>query len=267
MMASFVLDSPRRCRPCSSFPSRRRRAQYLLCAGASRHRPVGGVVGAGDPVRPRSLGRTRTACHRRAAAAWRLDVHRGLGVDRRTLSVRVDFIGWFVRCSGVGDSRVDVGARSTRPCSMVAASRLLRSAHRARVASLSRSEHLAGSGHDRPGRVESDAAGKRLVLLAPDETTRAMIDMYARTSVDRIAGPLDASAADRAGSIAAAAPDSLFLAQFPTPRARVLGQLLRRKNSPAVDTLTSWMQTARMRIVKTYALPNGRRYALLEITP
>jgi 4-amino-4-deoxy-L-arabinose transferase-like glycosyltransferase len=115
--------------------------------------------------------------------------------------------------------------------------------------------------------VESDAAGKPLVLLAPDETTRAMIDMYARTSVDRIAGPLDASAADRIRSLAAAAPDSVFLVQFPTQRAQALGQLLGRTKSPAVDALQPWMQTAQLRIAKSYALPNGRRYALLEISP
>jgi 4-amino-4-deoxy-L-arabinose transferase len=115
--------------------------------------------------------------------------------------------------------------------------------------------------------IESDAAGKRLVLLAPDETTRAMIDMYARTSVDRIAGPLDARAADRIGSLAAAAPDSVFLVQFPTQRAQALGQLLRRSQPPAVDPLQPWMQSAQLRVAKSYALPNGRRYALLEIKP
>ena len=42
--------------------------------------------------------------------------------------------------------------------------------------------------------VERDTAGRPLILLAPDETTRAVIDMYARNSVARILGPLDASA-------------------------------------------------------------------------
>jgi hypothetical protein len=114
--------------------------------------------------------------------------------------------------------------------------------------------------------IESDAAGRRLVLLAPDETTRAMIDMYARTSVDRIAGPLDAGAADRIGSLATAAPDSVFVVQLPTQRAHAIGQLLRRTISPA-DPLPPWIQTARLRVAKSYALPNGRRYALLEIKP
>ncbi len=39
--------------------------------------------------------------------------------------------------------------------------------------------------------IAADAAGRPLILLAPDETTRALIDMYARTSVGLVAGPLD----------------------------------------------------------------------------
>jgi hypothetical protein len=115
--------------------------------------------------------------------------------------------------------------------------------------------------------VEADTAGKRLVLLAPDETTRAMIDLYARTSVERIDGPLDARAVDRIDALAAAAPHSVFLVQIPQQRAQALGQLLRRSKSPAVDALQPWMQAAQLRIARLYALPHGRRYALLELNP
>jgi len=115
--------------------------------------------------------------------------------------------------------------------------------------------------------VEADAAGKRLVLLAPDETTRAMIDMYATTSVDRIDGPLDARVVDRIDALAAAAPHSVFLVQLPTQRAQALGQLRRRPKPPTVDALQPWMQAAQLQIAKRYALPNGRRYALLELKP
>jgi 4-amino-4-deoxy-L-arabinose transferase-like glycosyltransferase len=115
--------------------------------------------------------------------------------------------------------------------------------------------------------VEADAAGKRLVLLAPDETTRAMIDMYARTSVERIDGPLDVRTVDRMAALAAAAPHGVFLVQLPARRAQTLGQLLRRPKSATVDALQPWMQTARLRIARSYALPNGRRYALLELNP
>jgi hypothetical protein len=112
--------------------------------------------------------------------------------------------------------------------------------------------------------VQRDSAGKPLVLLAPDETTRAMIDMYARTSVDRIAGPLDAAGIDRIRTSAAAAPDSLFLAQLPTP-SRL--RLPWRARPPEGDASLPWMQAARLRRLETYSLPYGRRYALLQVTP
>jgi 4-amino-4-deoxy-L-arabinose transferase-like glycosyltransferase len=115
--------------------------------------------------------------------------------------------------------------------------------------------------------VEADAVGKRLVLLAPDETTRAMIDMYARTSVDRIDAPLDARAAARVEALAATAPHSVFLVQLPAQRAQALGQFLRRPEPPTAEPLQPWMQQAQLRISKRYALPHGRRYALLEIIP
>ena len=112
--------------------------------------------------------------------------------------------------------------------------------------------------------VQRDTVGKPLVLLAPDETTRAMIDMYARTSVDRIAGPLDAAGIDRIRASAAAAPDSLFLAQLPTPSRF---RLPWRARPPEGDASLPWMQAARLHPVETYSLPYGRRYVLLQVTP
>ncbi|HUE10538.1 MAG TPA: glycosyltransferase family 39 protein, partial [Steroidobacteraceae bacterium] len=47
-------------------------------------------------------------------------------------------------------------------------------------------QNLKGIGRS----IAADAAGRPLILLAPDETTRAMIDMYARTEVGLIPGPL-----------------------------------------------------------------------------
>ena len=63
--------------------------------------------------------------------------------------------------------------------------------------------------------IKQDAAGRPLILLAPDETTRAIIDMYARTSLDRVPGPIDAAVIDRVRAQAAAAPDSVFLVLVP----------------------------------------------------
>jgi 4-amino-4-deoxy-L-arabinose transferase-like glycosyltransferase len=110
--------------------------------------------------------------------------------------------------------------------------------------------------------VERDTAGRPLILLAPDETTRAVIDMYARTSVARILGPLDASAMDRLRAAAAAAPDSFFLVQSP----RSAPRLPWRASAPAAQT-PDWMHAADWMLVQNYAVPNGRRYALLRLRP
>ena len=109
--------------------------------------------------------------------------------------------------------------------------------------------------------IARDTAGKPLILLAPDETTRAMIDMYARTSVDRVAGPLDAAGIERLRSVAAAAPGSLFLVQLPNQSPR----LPWRARAPEVGVTPAW-QAAGLRMTETYSLPNGRRYALLQLT-
>jgi 4-amino-4-deoxy-L-arabinose transferase-like glycosyltransferase len=110
--------------------------------------------------------------------------------------------------------------------------------------------------------VEHDAAGRPLILLAPDETTRAIIDMYARPSAERIAGPLDGAGIDRIRAAAAAAPMSLFLVQLPSPSP----QLPWRRKSPQADAPPLWA-AANIQTAKSYSLPNGRRYALLQVTP
>jgi 4-amino-4-deoxy-L-arabinose transferase-like glycosyltransferase len=97
--------------------------------------------------------------------------------------------------------------------------------------------------------IEHDAAGKPLILFAPDETTRAMIDMYARTTVGLIPGPIDAAAVDRLKAAAAAAPRSLIVVQL-----RDVSAL-------------SWLPASELRVANTYSLPHGRRYALLELPP
>jgi 4-amino-4-deoxy-L-arabinose transferase-like glycosyltransferase len=110
--------------------------------------------------------------------------------------------------------------------------------------------------------VERDAAGRPLVLLAPDETTRALIDMYARPAVERIAGPLDAAGIDRVRAVAAAAPMSLFLLQLPSRSP----QLPWRARSTKTDLPPQW-EAAGIQIAQGYFLPNGRRYALLQVAP
>jgi 4-amino-4-deoxy-L-arabinose transferase-like glycosyltransferase len=110
--------------------------------------------------------------------------------------------------------------------------------------------------------VQRDTAQKPLVLLAPDETTRAIIDMYARTSVQIIAGPLDSAGISRIQAAAHAAPASLFLLHLPTHSAL---RLPWRAKPAELDLPPPWIPAANLRIRETYSLPNGRRYALLEV--
>ncbi len=109
--------------------------------------------------------------------------------------------------------------------------------------------------------VELRTAGRPLILLAPDETTRAVIDMYARTSVDRIPGPLDGSGVERVRAAAAAAPDGLFLVQLAKQSPPVLPWRAR----PEEAALPAWIEAANLRLVDIYSVPHGRRYALLGL--
>jgi hypothetical protein len=118
--------------------------------------------------------------------------------------------------------------------------------------------------------IEKDAAGKPLILFAPDETTRAMIDMYARTDVVLIAGPIDSGAILRLRAAALAAPQSLVVAQFPgrSPARGRLLELQQRLNRGAdAESALSWLPNSGFRLAMSYSLPNGRRYALLALRP
>jgi 4-amino-4-deoxy-L-arabinose transferase-like glycosyltransferase len=109
--------------------------------------------------------------------------------------------------------------------------------------------------------IKHDAVGRPLILLAPDETTRAIIDMYARSSVERVPGPIDAAAIARIRAQSAAAPESLFLVLLPGGDRRLN---LRLGHEPSEAALP-WMQTAGLEVAKYYSLPHGRHYALLRI--
>jgi hypothetical protein len=101
-------------------------------------------------------------------------------------------------------------------------------------------------------------------LLAPDETTRAMVDLYTRTSVLTLTGPLNQALLERARALGERAP-SAILAQEPgrtPPRIAWLARYAARHDAPPV-----WAGYPGLRTIKEYALPNGRRYALLEIEP
>jgi 4-amino-4-deoxy-L-arabinose transferase-like glycosyltransferase len=126
--------------------------------------------------------------------------------------------------------------------------------------------------------MEHDAAGKPLILFAPDETTRAMIDMYARTRVGLIPGPIDAAAVDRLKAAVHAAPRSLIVVQLHAPPGRSGVAAWRfaddsklRQSGPVLPpkdvSALSWLPASGLRVAHTYSLPHGRRYALLELPP
>jgi 4-amino-4-deoxy-L-arabinose transferase-like glycosyltransferase len=125
--------------------------------------------------------------------------------------------------------------------------------------------------------MEHDAAGKPLILFAPDETTRAMIDMYARTTVGLIPGPIDAAAVARLKAAVAAAPKSLIVVQLRAPPGRSSLAAWRRdydstlrQSRPVLPkdvSALSWLPASGLRVANTYSLPHGRRYALLELPP
>jgi 4-amino-4-deoxy-L-arabinose transferase-like glycosyltransferase len=120
-----------------------------------------------------------------------------------------------------------------------------------------------------------DSAGRPVILLAPDETTRAIIDMYARTDVDLIAGPIDSAAISRLETALRAAPQSLIVVQLPG-RPTLVGQRLAhyfglRNSAPErpapIESRLPWLSEASLTMAKSYSLPNGRSYALLELRP
>ncbi len=101
-----------------------------------------------------------------------------------------------------------------------------------------------------------------------------MIDMYARTTVRLIPGPIDAAAIDRLRAAAGAAPQSRVVVQLPG-RESVARRLARRfgqvRSGPAAESdapsAPVWAAAAQLRLATSYSLPNGRRYALLEPLP
>jgi 4-amino-4-deoxy-L-arabinose transferase-like glycosyltransferase len=114
--------------------------------------------------------------------------------------------------------------------------------------------------------IGQDSAGKPLILFAPDETTRAMIDMYTRTQVALIPGPIEPTALAQLKTKTLAAPQTLVVVQLPHRAesiASALGTLRRSENKPELP----WLPVADLRVAKTYSLPHGRRYALLEPVP
>ena len=110
--------------------------------------------------------------------------------------------------------------------------------------------------------VQRDAGDAPLVLLSPDETTRAVIDLYASDAAHRAAVPLSAADAQSARQLAGA--DGVILTQLPKRPLSVLRWL---HKPPPVAVEPPWIAAAHLKIWKEYTVPNGRHYALLKASP
>jgi len=121
--------------------------------------------------------------------------------------------------------------------------------------------------------IEADTAGRPLLLMAPDETTRALIDLYSRPSVGLIAGPIDSRSIEVLHQDLAREPRAFVLVQLPgrgiTPTfRRIASRLGLDLATPgSLETPPAWAAGLPLRMAHAYALPNGRRYALLESWP
>jgi 4-amino-4-deoxy-L-arabinose transferase-like glycosyltransferase len=112
--------------------------------------------------------------------------------------------------------------------------------------------------------VQRDSGGRPLILFAPDETTRAMIDMHARSSITVVQGPIDDAAIEMLKASLSRAPQSLVVTQL-RGRNAASAWLSIAQNQTAVEL--PWLPESGLRLLNRYALPNGRRYALLELKP
>ena len=127
-------------------------------------------------------------------------------------------------------------------------------------------QDLARIGHA----IAADADGRPLILFAPDETTRALIDMYTRPSVALILGPVDPQSIARLKEAVAGAPRSLVIVQLAgrilTPKLRSIATRLglERRVPDSDAAQLAWLSEPHLRVAHLYALPNGRRYAVLE---
>jgi 4-amino-4-deoxy-L-arabinose transferase-like glycosyltransferase len=121
--------------------------------------------------------------------------------------------------------------------------------------------------------LRQGSAGREIILFAPDETTRAFIDMYTRTSVILIPAPMTARSATLLQNALVDNPHSVVIAQLPgrseSPTLRALkAKFASGHPSPAqfpLDTPPPWAEQTALHLTHIYALPNGRRYALFEL--
>ncbi len=108
--------------------------------------------------------------------------------------------------------------------------------------------------------IQRDAAAGPLILLSPDETTLAAIDLYSPNAARRGSTPLIAADAQRARELAGG--NGFVLVQLPKLPLSLLQRL--GKGTVSNDAPPAWMAAYDFQVWKEYAVPNGRRYALLK---
>jgi hypothetical protein len=95
--------------------------------------------------------------------------------------------------------------------------------------------------------------------------------MYARTDAEDVKGPIDDRSVLRLKELVAADPQAFVVTQWPgresTPTARHVARTFGiHLDSELEPNTPPWIEAAGLRVVHSYALPNGRRYALLRRT-
>jgi 4-amino-4-deoxy-L-arabinose transferase-like glycosyltransferase len=115
--------------------------------------------------------------------------------------------------------------------------------------------------------IESDGRGRALILMAPDETTQAVIDMYARTGAELVPGPLGVTALAELRERLAREPDARVITLLPGRELVGAFRASAERFRPQAldDEPPTWIAASGLKIAHRYALPNGRRYALLEV--
>ena len=127
---------------------------------------------------------------------------------------------------------------------------------------IDRWQNLANLG----AQIKADVAGHPLILLAPDETTRALVDLYVSTQVALVP---DQNIAGRLAQLTVRTPQARVLVQiegrsFSPLIAKLNGSFKRRTAGENRTWNPGWLAEVHLRLSRRYELPNGRRYALLE---
>ena len=116
--------------------------------------------------------------------------------------------------------------------------------------------------------LRTDLDGAPLALIGADETTRAWVDLYTTVHVARVAAPLGARRLERLRAAALADPRERFLVQLGgrvwPPRIVALARAFGIHPHGHGNGVPAWVGPADLVVEKIYALPFGRRYALLR---